>query len=121
MAIERVLIVDDSPTDLNYLAKIIEGAGCQVITAVDGIEAIAKAKKEKPDLIFMDIVMDKMDGYEATRRLVNDPATQSIPVVFVSSKHQKADRVWAKMQGGRDLVSKPFKPEQIIDHLKALS
>jgi CheY-like chemotaxis protein len=119
MAIRKVLIVDDSPTDLSNLEKIISDSEKEVVTASNGHDAIAKAKSEKPDIIFMDIVMDQMDGYEATRTLTNDSATKAIPIVFVSSKRQKADRVWAKMQGGKDLVSKPYTKEQILDQLKA--
>ena len=119
MAINKVLIVDDSPTDLSNLVNIINDTDKEVVTASSGSEAIEKAKSEKPDLIFMDIVMDQMDGYEATRTLTNDSATKAIPIVFVSSKKQKADRVWAKMQGGKDLVSKPYTKEQILDQLKA--
>lgn len=119
MAIKKILIVDDSPTDLSNLGQIINEYKKEVITASDGSDAIEKAKSEKPDLIFMDIVMDQMDGYEATRTLTNDSATKAIPIVFVSSKHQKADRVWAKMQGAKDLVSKPYTKEQILDQIKA--
>jgi CheY-like chemotaxis protein len=119
MAIRKVLIVDDSPTDLSNLEKIISETERDVVTASNGSDAIAKAKSEKPDIIFMDIVMDKMDGYEATRTLTNDSATKAIPIIFVSSKRQKADRVWAKMQGGKDLVSKPYTKDQILDQLKA--
>ena len=118
MAISKVLIVDDSPTDLSNLQNIVTELKKEVITASNGSDAIEKAKSEKPDIIFMDIVMDKMDGYEATRTLTNDSATKAIPIVFVSSKRQKADRVWAKMQGGKDLVSKPYTKEQIEDQLK---
>ena len=119
MAIRKVLIVDDSPTDLSNLEKIISDTDREVITASNGSDAIAKAKSDKPDIIFMDIVMDKMDGYEATRTLTNDSSTKAIPIIFVSSKRQKADRVWAKMQGGKDLVSKPYTKDQILDQLKA--
>jgi twitching motility two-component system response regulator PilH len=119
MAINKVLVVDDSLTDRSNLEKILADAGCTVITAANGKEALQKAKQEKPDIIFMDIVMDEMDGYEATRTLTNDSETRSIPVVFVSSKRQKADRVWARMQGGKDLISKPFTAEQIMNQLKA--
>ena len=119
MTINKVLIVDDSPTDLTNLETILTNEVKEVITASNGNDAIAKAKSEKPDIIFMDIVMDKMDGYEATRTLTNDSATKSIPIIFVSSKRQKADRVWAKMQGGKDLVSKPYTKDQILDQLKA--
>lgn len=119
MAIHKVLIVDDSSTDRSNLVKIVSDAGCTVITASNGREAVERAKQERPDIIFMDIVMDEMDGYEATRTLIHNPDTQAIPVIFVSSKRQKADRVWAKMQGGKDLVSKPYTAQQIMEQLKA--
>ena len=118
MSIKKVLIVDDSSTDRQNLEHILIDTGCEIITAKNGKVAIELAKSEKPDIIFMDIVMDEMDGYEATRKLSNDPETNTIPVIFVSSKHQKADRVWAKMQGGKELVSKPYTPDQILDQIK---
>ncbi len=118
MAIKKVLIVDDSATDLQNLEQILTTTGCEILLAKNGKKAIQIAKSERPDIIFMDIVMDEMDGYEATRKLSNDSDTQAIPIIFVSSKRQKADRVWAKMQGGKDLVTKPYKPEQILDQLK---
>lgn len=118
MAINKILIVDDSPTDLSNLENILKTSGCTIITAENGKDAIAMAKSEKPDIIFMDIVMDEVDGYEATRTITSDSVTKSIPVIFVSSKKQKADRVWAKMQGAKDLISKPYTAEQILDQLK---
>ncbi len=118
MAIKKVLIVDDSPTERQNLEQILSVTDCEIITAQNGKDAIELAKKEKPDIIFMDIVMDQMDGYEATRALSNDKETSSIPVIFVSSKRQKADRVWAKMQGGKELVSKPYTSEQILAQIK---
>lgn len=121
MAIKKVLIVDDSATDRQNLQQILTTTGCEILIAKNGKEAIQIAKSDRPDIIFMDIVMDEMDGYEATRKLTNDSETQGIPIIFVSSKKQKADRVWAKMQGGKELVSKPYKPEQILDQLKNFS
>lgn len=121
MAIKKVLIVDDSSTDRQNLQQILSTTECVIITAKNGKEGIELAKKEKPDIIFMDIVMDEMDGYEATRNLTNDEETKSIPVIFVSSKKQKADRVWARMQGGKDLVSKPYTAEQILEQLNKFS
>lgn len=119
MAVNKVLVVDDSPADLANIKGIVSGAGCTVVTATTGAEAIEIAKSERPELIFLDILMPDMDGFEACRKLGNDGATKDIPVVFVTSKGQKADRMWAQMQGGRDLVAKPFTPEQIIDQIKA--
>lgn len=118
MAINKVLVVDDSPTDLANLKNILSDTGCIVITAISGRESLQRAKSEKPDIIFMDIIMPDMDGYEACRLLTNDIETSDIPVVFVTSKGQKADRVWAHMQGGKALVAKPYTADDIIDQLK---
>lgn len=119
MAIRKVLLVDDSPADLANIKHIVTEAGCIVVTATNGKEAIDKAKTEKPDLIFMDIIMPDMDGYAACRLLANEGETKDIPVVFVTSKNQKADRLWAQMQGGKAFVTKPYTADAIIDQLKA--
>ena len=119
MSIRKVLVVDDSPTDLANIKSIVTEAGCIVTTATTGKEAVEKAKVEKPDLIFMDIIMPDMDGYAACRLLANEGETKDIPVVFVTSKNQKADRLWAQMQGGKAFVTKPYTADAIIDQLKA--
>jgi twitching motility two-component system response regulator PilH len=119
MTSKKILVCDDSPTDLANIKNIVASTGYTVLTASNGKEALLKAKEERPNMIFMDIIMDQMDGYAATRELTNDPATKAIPVVFVSSKSQKADRIWAQMQGGKDLVSKPYTPDQILDQIRA--
>ena len=118
---KKVLVVDDSPSELTNMKNILGDAGCHVITAVNGKEAIAKAKAEKPAVIFLDIVMPDMDGYEACRQLAAEPATQDIPVVFVTSKGQKADKVWGQMQGAKGYVVKPYKADQLIDQLKSVA
>lgn len=118
MTIRKVLLVDDSPTDLANIKHIVTEAGCIAITATNGKEAVEKAKAEKPDLIFMDIIMPDMDGYAACRLLGNENETKAIPVVFVTSKNQKADRLWAQMQGGKAFVTKPYVADSIIDQMK---
>ncbi|GAB6140203.1 response regulator [Methylosoma difficile] len=120
MAIQKILICDDSQTDLANLRIALQNTSCTLITAHNGAEAIAKAKSEQPDVIFMDIVMPGMDGYAACRSLRESPETKHIPVIFVSSKHQKADRIWAQMQGAKDLVGKPYEPDQITAALAGL-
>lgn len=117
MAIKKILVVDDSTPELLNLQKIISEAGYLVVTATSGRESIDKAKAESPDLIFMDIVMDAMDGYQACRELTQDEKTKDIPVVFVTSKNQKADRMWAELQGGKALITKPYTPDQILDQI----
>lgn len=118
MAINKILIVDDSATDLMTLQDAVASTNCTVVTARSGAEAVAKAKTEKPDLIFMDIVMNDMNGYDACREIKADAETAGTPVVFVSSKQQKADHIWAKRQGGEALVGKPYNKDQIVEQLK---
>lgn len=119
MTTSRILVVDDSPVDLTNLKNIIEEAGYSVVTASDGEEAYKIAKSSRPDLILMDVVMEGVDGYEACRRITSDHETGKIPVIFVTSKNQKADEVWAKLQGGRAVIPKPYKPEQILAAIKS--
>jgi twitching motility two-component system response regulator PilH len=116
-----ILIVDDSLTELTNLRGIVEAQGWRSIAASNGAEAIEKAARERPNLILLDIVMPDVDGYQICRQLQADPATKDIPIVFVSSKNQKADHVWARMQGGRALIGKPYTAQAIVDIVKALS
>ena len=121
MAINKVLVVDDSAAELSNIKKIISSFGCIVISASNGKQALELAKSENPDIIFMDIIMPDMDGYEATRKLSNDPATRNIPIIFVSSKGQKADKLWGQMQGGKGYITKPYTPEQIINQIRVFN
>lgn len=117
MAINKILVVDDSTVDRMNIQNIISDKGYTVIAASSGQEAIEKAKSEKPDLIFMDVVMQQMDGYQACREITHEDSTKDIPIVFVTSKGQKADRMWAEMQGGKALIQKPYTPDQIIEQI----
>lgn len=114
MGVRKILICDDSQIELMNLKQALEGVDSLLITANTGEEAVQKAKLEKPDVIFLDIVMPGMDGFAACRTLCNDPETKHIPVIFVSSKNQRADRVWAQMQGAKDLIAKPYERDEII-------
>lgn len=120
MSINKVLVVDDSPVELSNIQGIVSDAGCLVLTATNGQEAVTKAKAEKPDLIFLDIVMPDQDGFATCRELSSDAVTKDIPVVFVTSKNQKADRVWAQMQGAKGYITKPYDSSEIVDQIKAL-
>lgn len=121
MMINKILVVDDSPTDLANIRSIVADAGYAVLTATSGTEAVIMARKEIPDLIFMDIVMDGADGYDACREISQNSDTKNIPVIFITSKNQKADRVWAELQGGKAFITKPYTPEQILDQITALN
>jgi twitching motility two-component system response regulator PilH len=120
MPVSRILVVDDSLVDRTRLAEILQAASYKVSTASSGKEAIAAAHANPmPELIFMDVVMAEVDGFEACRQILKDPATKAIPIIFCTSKGSKADRVWAQMNGGRGLVAKPYTPEQILEQLTA--
>ncbi|MCL4773898.1 MAG: response regulator [Burkholderiaceae bacterium] len=112
------LVVDDQASARVRMTTILADAGWRVSTAGDAAEALEKARAERPSIIFMDIVMPGMDGYQACRRLAVDPLTRAIPVVFVSTKCQRADQVWARMQGGKALIGKPFSDAQVLDALR---
>ena len=118
MAKKKVLVVDDTAAHLQHLADIVSGAGYQVVTATSGKEAVEKSKSEQPNMIFLDIVMDDLDGYGACREITRDSDTKDIPVVFVSTKSQRADRLWAEKQGAKGLIGKPAESADIVDALE---
>jgi twitching motility two-component system response regulator PilH len=120
MAIRKVLIADDSSTDLKNLEQIVSSAGYQVITAASGKEALAKAKTERPDAILLDVIMPDMNGFQACRAITSDADTKNIPVILVSSKGEKTDKVWGEEQGAKSYVTKPYTPDQILSQLRAL-
>jgi len=119
VAIHKVLIVDDARPDLMNLEKIVSGAGYITLTAINGQQAVEMSKSQLPDVILMDVNMDTMDGFAATRAIGGDAATKGIPVVLVTSKSQKADRVWAQMLGVKGYVTKPYTEEQILGAIAA--
>jgi twitching motility two-component system response regulator PilH len=118
MTVRTVLCVDDAPPDLLHMQKLLASASLQVLTASNGVDALALARSAKPDLIFLDIMMPGMDGYAVLRELKRDAQTSGIPVVFVSSKSAKADLAWAAMQGGKGYVTKPYPPETVFEEIK---
>ncbi len=117
MAIKKILIVDDSTTDLKNLQQICVDAGYTVVTASCGVEAVAKANSEKPDAVLLDIIMADMNGFQVCRALASNEATQHIPVVLVSSKAEKTDRLWGQQQGAKAYITKPYTSDQILNQL----
>jgi twitching motility two-component system response regulator PilH len=118
-AMALILIIDDSPTEVHVMQKALEKHGYRTAVAADGAEGIRLAREMSPDLIFMDIVMPGMNGYQATRTLANDPRTRSIPIVMVTSKGQETDRIWGLRQGAIDYMVKPVSPDQLVAKAQA--
>jgi len=114
-----ILIVDDSPTEVHVMKSVLEKHGYRIESASDGAEAISKAKAMKPDLIFMDVVMPGINGFQATRKLAADPETKSIPVIMVTSKDQETDRIWGMRQGAIDYLVKPVSADELVQKAQA--
>lgn len=120
MPIQRILIVDDSPTERYYLTDILVKHGFTVTTAENGEEALAKVREDKPELILMDVVMPGANGFQVTRSIAKDPEMQDIPVIICSTKNQETDRVWGLRQGARDYLVKPVNPAELLAKIAAL-
>ena len=120
MPIKKILVVDDSPTDRQYLSDILVKSGYAVTTAESAEEALAKVKQQRPDLVLMDVVMPGQNGFQATRMLSKDSSTKDIPVIICTTKDQETDKIWGLRQGAKDYVTKPVNEGELIEKIKAL-
>ena len=120
MAIQKILVVDDSPTERYFLTDILIKNGFSVSAAENGEEALLKVKADKPQLILMDVVMPGQNGFQITRAIARDPETQDVPVIICTSKGQETDRIWGLRQGARDYIVKPVDPQELLAKIAAL-
>ena len=111
----RILIVDDSPSQLMGMKRIVEKLGHEALTAEDGAAGVEMAKAQVPDLILMDVVMPNLNGFQATRSICRDPSTSHIPIVLVTTKDQDTDRVWGMRQGAKAYITKPFSETELSE------
>ena len=111
----RILIVDDSPSQLMGMKRIVEKLGHECLSAEDGAAGVEVAKAEKPDLILMDVVMPNLNGFQATRSITREPSTKHIPIVLVTTKDQDTDRVWGMRQGAKAYLTKPFSEAELAE------
>ncbi len=116
----RILIVDDSPTQLLSLKRVVEKLGHSVITAEDGAAGVEVAKREVPELILMDVVMPNLNGFQATRSIAKDPKTSHIPVILVTTKGQETDKIWGMRQGAKAYVTKPIDEKELTQAISTL-
>ncbi len=115
-----VLIVDDSRTIVRALQLMLEREGYLTFSAADGVQAIAMTKRQRPDVVLMDVVMPNMNGFEATRALVNDPETAAIPVIMMSGTEQISDRVWGTRLGAKGFLAKPIDKEELLGKVRSV-
>ncbi|APC19591.1 diguanylate cyclase response regulator (plasmid) [Pseudomonas frederiksbergensis] len=106
---QKLLIVDDQPTNIRVLHELFR-EDCDVFMATSGEQAITLCRTQLPDLILLDVVMEGMDGHEVCRRLKADPATQDIPIIFITAQQQESDEVLGLELGAVDFISKPINP-----------
>ena len=110
----RILIVDDSPTEMYRFKEVLTKNGYEVLEATNGADGVTIAQSELPDLVLMDVVMPGVNGFQATRQIARAEETKHIPVVIVSTKDQDTDRVWGKRQGAVDYLIKPVDESRLI-------
>lgn len=116
-----VLVVDDSPTQRELIIDALQSCGLTVMAVNDGMEALQHMQQMTcPDLVVLDIVMPKMNGYEVCRKLKTDPKTQKVPVIMCSSKGEEFDRYWGMKQGADAYIVKPFQPKELVATVKQL-
>ncbi len=120
MPISKVLVVDDSRTELMHLSDLLEKGGYTVRTAENAEQALPALQADRPDLILLDVVMPGQNGFQLTRTITRDPQYAGVPVIICSSKNQETDRVWGMRQGARDYVTKPVDARELLDKIRAL-
>ena len=118
MAKEKILIVEDNPLNLELIVDILQVRGYEIFTATTGKESIELAKKAMPDLILMDMQLPVLDGYEATRRIRQDPQLKSIPIVALTSYAMRGDKERIFEAGCNGYIAKPIDTRKIIKQIR---
>lgn len=115
-----ILVVEDSPTQREIIIDALKGSGLTVNVANDGVEALEQIEVSCPDVVVLDVVMPRMNGYELCRRLKTDPKTQNVRVVMCSTKGEEFDRHWGMKQGADAYIVKPFQSKDFLGTVKQL-
>ena len=115
-----ILIIDDSPTELHLFQNMLEKNGFETLVADSGEEGIRQAQSCRPDCILMDVVMPGINGFQATRKLTQDPKTSAIPVIMITTKDQETDKIWGMRQGAVDYLVKPVTGKQLVAKINAV-
>lgn len=117
---KTILIADDEPNIVISLEFLLQREGYRVLVARDGVEALAAIRAERPDLVLLDVMMPKFNGFEVCERLKNDEATRIIPVIMVTALNEIEDKIRATEAGADDFVSKPFNKLELLTRVKSL-
>ena len=117
---KKILIADDEPDILEIVGYNLSQEGYQILTASNGKEAVAIAKRELPHLIIMDVMMPGCGGIEACRRLKQDVRTKSIPVILLTARSSREDRAAGEAAGAAEYITKPFSPQKVVDLVQSI-
>lgn len=115
---KKILLVDDSRTSLFLAQMILKRGPYRIVTASDGAEGVEKAVAERPDLILMDVVMPRLNGFEALQRLRERDETRTTPVIFVTTRGEPINVETGLGEGGNDYVTKPIDAEELLSKVK---
>ncbi|SEH06147.1 response regulator [Candidatus Venteria ishoeyi] len=115
----KVIVIDDSKTIRRTAETLLKKAGCEVITATDGFESLSKVAEHHPDIIFVDIMMPRLDGYQTCTLIKNNHVFKKIPVVMLSSKDGLFERARGRIVGAEHYMTKPFTREELLNTIKA--
>lgn len=115
----KVVVIDDSKTIRRTAETLLKKAGCQVITATDGFESLSKVMESQPHIIFVDIMMPRLDGYQTCALIKNNQAFKKIPIVMLSSKDGLFERARSRIVGAEHYMTKPFTREELLNTIKA--
>lgn len=116
----KILVVDDEPDAVELIGFNLKKAGFEVVTALDGAEALRSARMHLPDLVLLDLMLPEIDGLEVCKLLRRDPATSAVPIIMLTAKAAEIDRVLGLELGADDYVTKPFSPRELVLRVKKL-
>jgi twitching motility two-component system response regulator PilG len=114
----KVMVVDDSKTIRRTAETLLKKAGCEVFTAVDGFDALAKIVDKRPDIIFVDIMMPRLDGYQACALIKNNKEFKATPVIMLSSRDGLFDRAKGRIVGSDQYLTKPFSKDELLNAIR---
>ncbi len=115
----KVLVVDDSKTIRRTAETLLSKEGCEVVTAIDGFDALSKVADHRPDIVFVDIMMPRLDGYQACALIKNNKQYRSTPVIMLSSKDGLFDRARGRIVGSEHYLTKPFTKEELLGAIQS--
>ena len=117
---KKILVIDDEQDLVELIKMRLETSGFEVVVAYDGQEGLTKAKKESPDLIILDLMMPKIDGYKVCRMLKFDEKYKKIPIILFTARAQESDKKTGQEVGADAYITKPFEPQVLLEKIKEL-